>query len=226
MKLVILDCDGTLVDSQNGICAAMDHAFGTLGLVAPTRAATLAIVGLSLPEAFAVLAPEHDDDLRAALAQAYRNAFLEMKRDPLLHDPLFPGIAAAIETFARRDDIVLGIATGKARRGIDRLFERERWTPHFVTVQTADHHPSKPHPAMVHAAMAETGVEPERTVMVGDTTFDVHMARAAGVGALGVAWGYHPPHELRAAGAHAIVDGCERLIGDIDDFFARRERAA
>ncbi len=226
MKLVILDCDGTLIDSQNGICAAMDHAFGALGLVAPTRAATLAIVGLSLPEAFAALAPEHDDEVRAALAQAYRRAFLDMKRDPALHEPLFPGVAAAIAAFAQRDDVVLGIATGKARRGIDRLFERESWASHFLTVQTADQHPSKPHPAMVHAAMAETGVGPEQTVMVGDTTFDVHMALAAGVGALGVAWGYHSPRALHEAGAHGIVESCDRLIGDVDDFFARQERAA
>jgi phosphoglycolate phosphatase len=226
MKLVILDCDGTLVDSQNGICAAMDHAFLGMGLTAPTRAATLAIIGLSLPEAFAVLAPEHDDDLRAALAQRYRRAFLELKRDPALHEPLFPGVAATIEAFGRRDDIVLGIATGKARRGIDRLFEREGWAHRFLTVQTADRHPSKPHPAMIRAAMAETGVGPERTVMVGDTTFDVEMALAAGVGALGVAWGYHPPEELREAGAHGVIESCERMMADIDHLFSRQERAA
>jgi phosphoglycolate phosphatase len=226
MKLVILDCDGTLVDSQNGICAAMDHAFGALGLEAPTRDATLAIIGLSLPEAFAALAPEHDDDLRAALSQHYRRAFLEMKRDPALHEPLFPGVGATIEALGRRDDVLLGIATGKARRGIDRLFEREGWTDRFITVQTADNHPSKPHPAMIRAAMAETGVEPERTVMVGDTTFDVEMALAAGVGALGVAWGYHASDELREAGAHGVIESCERMISDIDDLFARQERAA
>ena len=226
MKLVILDCDGTLVDSQNGICAAMDHAFSGLGLTAPSRAATLAIIGLSLPEAFAALAPDHDDDLRAALAQRYRRAFLELKRDPALHEPLFPGVAAAIEAFGQRDDIVLGIATGKARRGIDRLFEREGWANRFLTVQTADNHPSKPHPAMVRAAMAETGVGPAHTVMVGDTTFDVEMALAAEVGALGVAWGYHAPEELREAGAHGVIESSEQLVADIDALFARQEQMA
>lgn len=226
MKLVILDCDGTLVDSQNGICAAMDHAFGAMGLTPPPRDATLAIVGLSLPEAFAALAPEHDDEARAVMAQHYRRAFIEMKRDPILHEPLFPGIAAAIEAFGRRDDVLLGIATGKARRGIDRLFERENWAHRFVTVQTADHHPSKPHPSMIRTAMSETGIGPESTVMVGDTTFDVEMALAAGVGALGVAWGYHPPEDLRAAGAHGVIESCERIIADVDDHFARQERAA
>jgi phosphoglycolate phosphatase len=226
MKLVILDCDGTLVDSQNGICAAMEHAFSGLGLKSPSRAETLSIVGLSLPEAFAALAPDADDGLRAALAQRYRTAFLELKHDPALHEPLFPGVAAAIEALGRREDVVLGIATGKSRRGIDRLFEREGWADLFLTIQTADDHPSKPHPAMIRAAMAETGVKPQRTVMVGDTTFDVAMALAAGVGALGVAWGYHPADLLQEAGAHGIVEACEEMMAEVDGFFARRERAA
>jgi phosphoglycolate phosphatase len=226
MKLVILDCDGTLVDSQNGICEAMDHAFAGMGLVPPTRDRTLAIVGLSLPEAFFALAPEHDETVRMELAHRYRTAFLELKRDPAHHEPLFDGIADAIAAFAGRDDLLLGIATGKSRRGIDRLFEREGWGPHFATIQTADEHPSKPHPAMVLAAMAETDMQPEATVMVGDTSFDMEMARAAGVGALGVAWGYHDAEELHDAGAHEVLVAPTDLAVGVDAFFARRERAA
>ncbi len=225
-KLVILDCDGTLVDSQNGICEAMTHAFSGLGLPVPSRAATLAIVGLSLPEAFAALAPDCTPAQRRKLSDRYKSAFLELKRDPAHQEPLFEGVGAAIEALSGRKDVVLGIATGKSRRGIDRLFAREGWAEHFLTVQTADEHPSKPHPAMVLAAMAEAGVAPERTVMVGDTTFDMEMARAAGSGALGVAWGYHPVEELRAAGAHAVVEACKHLPGDIDAYFSRREQAA
>jgi len=226
MKLVVLDCDGTLVDSQNGICEAMTHAFTGFGLKAPTREATLAIVGLSLPEAFAVLAAEHDDELRAQMVQRYKSAFLEIRRDPALHEPLFDGIAAAIEAFGARDDVVLGIATGKSRKGIDRLFARERWAHRFLTVQTSDDHPSKPHPAMLQAAMAEAGVTPERTVMVGDTTFDMEMALAAGTGALGVGWGYHSIDDLQEAGAHGVIVASHNLASDVDAFFIRREKAA
>jgi len=225
-KLVILDCDGTLVDSQNGIWEAMVHAFSSLGLPVPTRAATLAIVGLSLPEAFAALAPHCSPVVRGKLSERYRGAFIEMKRDPALHEPLFEGVGAAIDALSGRPDVVLGIATGKSRRGIDRLFKREGWTKHFLTVQTADDHPSKPHPAMVLAAMAAARVGPKRTVMVGDTTFDMEMALAAGSGALGVAWGYHPVEELREAGAHGVVETCKHLPGDIDAYFSRREKAA
>ena len=226
MKLVVLDCDGTLIDSQNGICEAMVHAFSGFGLTPPAREATLAIVGLSLPEAFAALAPDHDAQLRAALVERYKSAFLEIRRDPALHEPLFAGIGAAIEAMSARDDVVLGIATGKSRKGVDRLFAREDWGRRFITVQTSDNNPSKPHPAMLHAAMAEAGVGPESTLMVGDTTFDVEMALAAGTGALGVGWGYHSPDELHAAGAHAVVGECDRLLPGVDAYFAARERAA
>jgi phosphoglycolate phosphatase len=224
MKLIILDCDGTLVDSQNGICAAMSHAFSGFGIATPSREAILAIVGLSLPEAFAVLAAEHDDKMRADLVERYKSAFQEVRREPELHEPLFDGIAAAIEAFAAREDVVLGIATGKSRRGIDRLFEREGWSNHFLTVQTADFHPSKPHPAMLMHAMAEAGVGPENTVMVGDTTYDIQMALAAGVGALGVGWGYHTPEQLQRVGAHAVISKCDAMPSDIDAYFTGRER--
>jgi len=226
MKLIVLDCDGTLVDSQNGICAAMAHAFTGFGLAAPAREATLSIVGLSLPEAFMVLAPEADEGLRAQMVVRYKSAFQDIRRAPELHEPLFEGIAAAVEAFGRRDDVLLGIATGKSRKGVDRLFVREGWAQRFVTVQTADDHPSKPHPSMLRAAMAETGIEPERTVMIGDTTFDMEMAIAAGAGALGVGWGYHTVDELRQAGAHAVIETCADLEDQVDAFFARREQAA
>jgi phosphoglycolate phosphatase len=226
MKLVILDCDGTIVDSQNGICEAMSYTFSRLGLAPPTRAQTLAVVGLSLAEAFAILAQGHDDAVLAQLAEQYRTAFRELKRDPAHHEPLFEGMASVIEQFSSREDLILGIATGKSRRGIDRLFEREGWAEYFHTIQTADDHPSKPNPAMIHAAMAETGVGPAKTVMVGDTTFDMEMAAGAGVAALGAGWGYHRPDELLASGALAIVETCSGLPAEVDAAFARQERVA
>ena len=223
MKLVIFDCDGTLVDSQHAICAAMDHAFGTLKLAAPSRAEVLGVVGLSLPQAFAVLAPQHPADVQSELAELYRTDFPGKRGQAALHDPLFPGIGEAVQALARRDDIVLGIATGKSRRGVARLLAREGWQGHFVTIQTADDNPSKPHPSMVLRAMAEAGVEPEATVMIGDTTYDIEMALNAGAGALGVGWGYHEPERLVAAGAHALVLPGEDLVAAIDAGLAARE---
>ncbi len=210
MKLVLFDCDGTLADSQNAICAAMDEAFIGLGLIAPGRAKTLAIVGLSLPEAFAALAPEQPQARRIRLAEGYRAAAQRL-RLASTEDPLFPGAEAAVRHFAARDDVWLGMATGKSRRGVDRMIAQHRWDGFFDTLQTADDNPSKPHPGMIERALRETGADAAQAVMIGDTTYDIEMAAAAGVRAIGVSWGYHPVAELQAAGAAEIVDTFEAL---------------
>ena len=116
---------------------------------------------------------------------------------------------------------MLGIATGKSRRGVDRLIEKEDWHGHFFTIQTADEHPSKPHPSMIATAMAETGALPHQTIMIGDTTYDIEMACAAKVGALGVTWGYHHRDELSEAGAHLIIDDYAELPAALETIFNR-----
>jgi phosphoglycolate phosphatase len=226
MKLIIFDCDGTLVDSQHAICAAMEHAYARLDLPPPTRAEILGVVGLSLPQAFAVLAPQHPASVQAELAEHYRTDFPGKRSLPHMHDPLYPGIADVVTALAGRDDVLLGIATGKSRKGVARLLDREGWHGRFVTIQTADDNPSKPHPGMIHRAMDETGADPAATLMIGDTTFDVAMGRAAGVHALGVTWGYHAPDLLVGAGAHAITEAPDRLLAAIDALLPGTEIAA
>ena len=226
MNLVIFDCDGTIVDSQAGIVLSMDYAFKSLRMTPPTRAQTLAVVGLSLPEAFSVLAPEAESGTRHDLAEKYKQAFRELDLDPADSEGLFPGAKDIIETLASREDLVLGIATGKSRRGVDRLLDLYGWHAHFATIQTADDHPSKPHPAMIHKAIADTGAAPASTVMIGDTTYDIQMARAAGTGAIGVTWGYHHLDELQDAGADVIVDDYAALPAAIARLLGRGSRAA
>lgn len=209
MQLVVLDVDGTLVDSQALIVAAQREAFAACGLPAPTRERSLSIVGLSLNEAFTALVGPRGPVVK--LAEAYRQAFGRLRADPACIEPLFPGIEAMVHRLAARPDIVLGIATGKSQRGVAHLVERHGWAGLFSTVQTADDAPSKPDPGMLLRAMAETGTAPAATVMVGDTSFDMGMARAAGVRAIGVSWGYHPDSALREAGAETIIRGIEEL---------------
>ncbi len=209
LHLLILDVDGTLVDSQHLIVAAQREAFAACGLAPPTRERSLSIVGLSLREAFTALVgpagPVED------LADAYKGAFGRLRADPTTVEPLFPDVAAVIARLSKRDDLVIGIATGKSRRGVSHLVEREGWQRVFATVQTADDNPSKPDPGMILQAMAETGVGPDATLMVGDTSFDMAMARAAGVRAIGASWGYHPVAALLEAGAETIIDGFAAL---------------
>jgi phosphoglycolate phosphatase len=225
-KLVIFDCDGTLVDSQQAICAAMEHAFATLDLRPPSRREMLGVVGLSLPQLFAVLAGEQPRSVQAELIRLYRADFPGKREGAMALDPPYAGLDKAVKTLAGRDDIVLGIATGKSRRGVARILEREGWHGHFLTIQTADDHPSKPHPSMILRAMTEAGAEPASTLMVGDTTYDIEMACNAKVGAVGVGWGYHEPERLVLAGAHTVVSSSDELIATIDAQLATQGQLA
>lgn len=204
-RLAVFDCDGTLVDSQANICRAVEDSFAAGGLQPPTRAAIRRIVGLSLVEAMRLLAPAEEPARHRELAERYRQTFSAMRTGGALADePLFEGIAALLDELAAAG-WVCGVATGKSDRGLAHILDHHALGHHFVTLQTADRHPSKPDPAMLAAAIADAGATPQTTVMIGDTSFDMAMARAGGARAVGVAWGYHPPHELSAAGAHAIA---------------------
>lgn len=204
LRLAIFDCDGTLVDSQADIGAAMDAAFHALGLVPPARHETRRIVGLSLVEAMRRLHGEGDHETHVALAEAYKDAFRARREAGMVGEPLYDGIAALVEDLAARGWL-LGVATGKSDRGLALCLATHGLSRHFVTLQTADRHPSKPHPSMIEACLDATGAEPALTVMIGDTAFDMAMARNAGVRAIGVDWGYHERAELIAAGAHAVA---------------------
>ncbi len=213
LRLVIFDVDGTLVDSQAEIMAAMTLAFGAEGMVMPDRATVLSIVGLSLAEAFHVLCPDADEARRARLVAAYKASFMQLRSDNQEMGPLFPGALEAIAALRAQDDTLLAVATGKSRRGLDKVLERHGLTGVFHSEQVADHHPSKPNPSMILTALNETGVAPQKAVMLGDTTYDMDMARAAGIRTIGVTWGYHAPDTLRA---DVMIDDFAALPGAVD----------
>ncbi|MBP7000218.1 HAD-IA family hydrolase [Amaricoccus sp.] len=222
-QLVVFDVDGTLVDSQHVILASMDAAFAAIGRARPGDADVLAIVGLSLPEAMAALAPELDAAARGALVEGYRSSFLAARAAGGGESaaPLYPGARAALERLSADPATLLGVATGKARRGLDHVLHAHGLAGLFATAQTADGHPSKPHPSMLRAALAETGCAPEAAAMVGDTAFDIEMGRAAGLATIGVAWGYHPRARLEAAGADVVIEDFGALDAALDRLRAR-----
>ena len=217
LKLAVFDVDGTLCDSQGHILSAMAAAFGAEGLMVPPRETVLSIVGLSLPVAVARLVPDLDRGVQDRLVAAYKSAYTAARIAELA--PLYDGIPALIDGLAGRGDVILGIATGKSRRGLDHLLAGHGIAGHFLTRQVADDHPSKPHPAMLLAAIAEAGAAPEATVMIGDTTYDMEMGRAAGARTLAVTWGYHGAGALAATGPDRTATRVTEIAPLLDELW-------
>lgn len=214
LRLAIFDCDGTLIDSQHAIVAAMGSAFEAVALPAPVRAICLSVVGLSLPEAMAQLLPDAPADLHLDLSEHYKRAFRALRSGGTLHEPLYEGIADLLAGL-EADGWLLAVATGKSDRGLQWALEHHGLAGRFVSLQTADRHPSKPHPSMIEMALSDAGVARENAVMIGDTSFDMLMARAANVRPLGVGWGYHDEATLLEAGALSVAVDSAQLARHI-----------
>jgi phosphoglycolate phosphatase len=209
--LIVFDCDGTLIDSQHLIVQAMSQTFAAADLPPPGRADILRTARLSIPEALLLLAPDQYPDARNELARIYRERCIALRRQPNTEEPMFEGAAPLLFSLAERANVLLGIATGKSNRGVERFIQQNGLHGMFATIQTADCAPSKPHPAMLLQAMAETGTTPESTVMIGDTSYDMIMAACADVPAIGVSWGYHTAADLKRSGAKAVVNSFAAL---------------
>jgi len=216
LRLVVFDVDGTLVDSQADILAAMAHAFDRAGHPVPPRDTVLGIVGLSLDVAVARLAPALDTGRHGQMVDWYKDAYMELRAQSgaAQSSPLYPGALETIEALHAIPDVLLGVATGKSRRGLDKLLDAHDLRRYFVTQQVSDHHPSKPHPSMLQAALSETGVAPDCAAMIGDTSFDMEMAHAAGITGIGVSWGYHPREHLHHAAR--VIDDFSQLPACLD----------
>ena len=214
MRLILFDVAGTLVDSQAHIVGSMTAAFDSLGLPPPRREETLSIVGLSLPQAMARLAPDGPND---ALVEAYKAGYQTLRRThgEASGSPLYPGIRDLLGRLHAEDETLLGVATGKSRRGRDHVIATHDLGGYFMTLQNADTHPSKPHPSMALEALRDAGLE--TGVMVGDTTFDMEMGRAAGMTTVAVTWGYHDAEQLTPVADHVVVDTAElaRVIDEV-----------
>lgn len=216
LRLAVFDCDGTLVDSGHSIVACMQAACTRHDLKEPEPDAIRRMVGLPLEEAVSRLFPELDHDTVWSVREGYREVFMGLRERGEVHEPLYDG---ALEVIDQLDQAgwLLGVATGKAMVGLVNTLGGHDLESRFVTLQTADKAMGKPNPEMLFNAMNETGVEAHATVMIGDTTYDMEMARNAGTLAVGVSWGYHPVSELTDAGAHVVVHSYGDLPAAIDD---------
>jgi phosphoglycolate phosphatase len=216
--LCLFDCDGTLVDSAHTIVAAMDRAFTACDLAGPPGAAVRAVIGLPLRGAIARLLADGEADRIEPIARAYSAAFRELTRHHASAEPLYPGVEETLALLSGRG-WWLGVATGKSRRGAFATLGTHGLLERFATVQTADDGAGKPAPEMVLNAMRETGAPRERTVMIGDSVYDMAMARRARVRALGVAWGYNGAGELRSAGAEVVIEAFADIPGVLAGWF-------
>lgn len=204
-RLAIFDCDGTLVDSGATIYAALGEAFAQNGLELPPPQVSRRVIGLSLTEAMAALLPDASSEVHWKLAEDYKRAFQQLRAAGRVEEPLFDGVLDLLDTL-EAEGWLLAVATGKSDRGLKHCLESHGIHARFVSLQTADRHPSKPHPSMVQQAIAEAGAAPETSFVVGDTSFDMAMAAAAGAAPIGAAWGYHDAEELIEAGAVAVAE--------------------
>lgn len=205
IRCAIFDCDGTLVDSGGTIHRALGLAFAEHGLELPPRQQAQRVIGLSLVEAMAELAPTQDADLHGRMAQTYKDAFVTLRGQKQVEEPLYDGILPLLDALQERGWL-LAVATGKSDRGLRHCLTAHGLHARFLSLQTADRHPSKPHPSMTLQALADCGADPLNSVVIGDTGWDMRMAKAAGAHAIGVLWGYHDEAELRDAGADTIAD--------------------
>lgn len=204
--LIVFDWDGTVMDSTAVIATSIQSACRDLGLNVPTDEAARHVIGMGLAQALRHAAPDAPEHLHEPLADRYRHYFLAQ-------DQSIPLFAGAAETIAELKEAgyLLAVATGKSRKGLDRVMDSSGLRDYFHASRTADETFSKPHPAMLQEIMGELGIGAERVLMVGDTTHDLQMAINAGVDAVGMTYGAHPKDQLRELQPLALMDDFHEL---------------
>ena len=218
MRLIVFDCDGTLVDSQQTIITATEVALGEFGFAAPQRKDILYAVGLPVDVAMRRHAPEATDDQIVSMLDVYRETYQNLVQQDDRGQVMFDGMREQIVELGGMDDTLMGIITMKSRRGLNRVVDAYDIRNYFQVLKSADDGPGKPAPDLMLDAMAETGTTAAQALMVGDTSFDIMMAKSAGTTAIGVGWGYQTVDELTDAGADAIAETPEDLRALLADF--------
>ncbi|EKF75213.1 HAD superfamily hydrolase [Alcanivorax hongdengensis A-11-3] len=206
--LIIFDWDGTVMDSTGRIVSCMQLAASDLALPSLHDDAVRGIIGLGLPEAIATLYPHLDGQGIERMRDRYAQHFIAAEQTP---SALYPGALALLGRL-RQAGLKLAVATGKSRKGLQRVWNNTDLGSYFHASRCADESQSKPHPAMVLELLEELAVAPERALVVGDTSFDLDMARAAGVDRVAVSYGAHPLERLAPSEPRAIIDELMQLL--------------
>jgi phosphoglycolate phosphatase len=204
--LVVFDWDGTLADSTAAIVAAIQAAAADLGVPVPDQASAAHVIGLGLHDALARAVPSLPSERVGEFAAHYRTHYLAREPDLVLFD----GAVDLLDRLRQRG-AALAVATGKTRVGLDRALRTSGLLGRFDMTRCADESRAKPHPAMLEAIMAQLRVAPARTLMIGDTTHDLEMARSAGVPAVALTQGAHPRAALAALRPLAVLDSLPAL---------------
>lgn len=201
-KLLIFDWDGTLANSIGRIVESMHAASDRSGFARCDDLAVKGIIGLGLPEAIRSLYPEIDDEALVVFRQHYADHYIVLEAEP---SPLFDGVVDTLQAL-RSEGYHLAVATGKARRGLDRVLKSHGWDDYFDITRAADETASKPHPLMLEQILAHCNVRPEHALMVGDSSFDLQMARNAGMGSVAVSYGAQTIQALQAFEPRLSID--------------------
>lgn len=209
MRLVIFDLDGTLIDSVALIVETVRNSFSAVDEPVPDEKLIRAISGITARDAMGILSPAASPERVEIILESYRQHY--MQHAGVAREPLFAGALDALNRLQTDPETILAVATGKGYRGAVTLLERHDIIGRFHSIQTPDHNRGKPDPQMIATAMERAGAAGDRTVMIGDTVYDMRMAKAAGVGAIGVSWGYHEIEDLRAEGADIVIDDFAQL---------------
>ena len=215
-RLAIFDCDGTLVDSAGTIYAALAETYRQSAMEVPPPQVCRRVIGLSLGEVMATLVPDASADERSHFVEGYKRNFMALRAAGRVEEPLFDGVLDLLDSL-ENTGWLLAVATGKSDRGLRHCLDSHGIHARFVSLQTGDRHPSKPHPSMVLQAIADAGAAPETTIVVGDTSYDMAMAAAAGAAPIGAGWGYHEPDELIEAGAVGVADAPPEVVSLIPE---------
>lgn len=212
MKLVLFDCDGTLVDSAHVIHRCMKASFEDHGFTQPSLSETKSIIGLSLHDAIEILLKDQKTSQLDKMVQDYKDHFFKIRTQENLLEPLYDGIREMLDQLRLQDELILGVVTGKSKRGLLAILEGHGLNDYFMPLRTADDCPSKPHPAMVNECCAEVGIDASATYVIGDSTFDMDMANHANAISIGVDWGYASVAELQNSNANHIVNKPSEII--------------